>query len=149
MKKLFILLILVLSAMQVHAKSLVLTLTDGSLVYYLLGGETNPIMRFVDGTVVVNADVYEISGIKNFYISETDDPTMISSAKTENKVSFSGNTFVVKGKASLIKVYALNGTEVEAAIVESEGNTYINMGSMQKGTYVIQVGETSFKVMKK
>ena len=67
MKKLTILCLLCLASMGAMAKSLVLTLSDGTLVYYLLGGETDPRMRFVEGKIEVNTDVYEISGIKNFY----------------------------------------------------------------------------------
>lgn len=149
MKKIIALFILALSMMQVSAKSVVFTLSNGTLVYYLLGGDTNPVMKFVDGKVVVNADTYEISGIKNFYISETDDPTMISTVTARNTVSYNGNTFVVKGKTSQVKVFSVNGTEAETPVTENDDNTYINMGSLQKGTYVVKVGETSFKVMKK
>ena len=74
MKKLTILCLLCLASMGAMAKSLVLTLSDGTLVYYLLGGETDPRMRFVEGKIEVNTDVYQISGIKNFYISNEDDP---------------------------------------------------------------------------
>ena len=55
-------------------KSLVLTLANNTLVYYVLGGDKNPMMRFADGKVCVNSDEYAFSNIKNFYISETDDP---------------------------------------------------------------------------
>ena len=54
------------------AKSVVFTLVDGTKVYYLLGGEANPKLRFVEGKMTVDADVYEFSDIKNFYISEED-----------------------------------------------------------------------------
>ena len=39
-----------------YAKSLVITLTDGTLVYYLLGSDTNPKLHFVDGGIMINAD---------------------------------------------------------------------------------------------
>ena len=48
------------------AKSLVLTLKNGTLVYYLLGGEANPMMRLTDGDIVVNTDKYEFGNIQNF-----------------------------------------------------------------------------------
>ena len=47
------------------AKSVVFTLVDGTKVYYLLGGETNPKLRFVEGKMTVDADVYEFSDIKS------------------------------------------------------------------------------------
>lgn len=149
MKKFLTLLLLACSLTQVHAKSVVFTLSDGSLVYYLLGGETDPVMRFVDGAVVVNADVYEISDIKSFHVSNTDDPTMVSTSRKASGVSFAGNTFIVQCQASRVRVFTLNGAEVEVGMTESGGYTYVNMGTMPRGAYVVQVGTASFKVMRK
>ena len=47
-----------LACMTATAKSVVFTLSNGTKIYYLLGGETNPVMRFVDGKITVNADSY-------------------------------------------------------------------------------------------
>ena len=67
MKKTFLTLLLGFSLLPAGAKSVVFTLNDGTLVYYLLGGEVAPVMRFGDeGTLTINADSYEVSGIKNF-----------------------------------------------------------------------------------
>ena len=64
--------IVLMSVCMASAKSVVFTLSNNTKVYYLLGGEKNPVMKFVDGKLVVNTDTYEFSKIKNFVISEED-----------------------------------------------------------------------------
>ena len=45
-------------------KSLVLTLANNTLVYYMLGGTKNPMMRFADSKVCVESYEYTFSNIK-------------------------------------------------------------------------------------
>lgn len=149
MKKFFALLLLFATVMAANAKSLVFTLSDGTLVYYLLGGETNPVMKFVDGKIVVNTDTYEFTNVSNFYISDTDDPTAVNSLETKSEASFKGNTLVVKGGNAVVKVYSVNGSEVEASVNKADGYITIDLNPLQKGNYVVKVGASSFKVMKK
>lgn len=136
---------------NINAKSLVLTLKDGTLVYYLLGGETNPMMRFVDGKVTVDADEYTISGIKNFYISEEDDPNSIEDIKgNKDFANYSNNTLIVKtSKTRSVKVFNINGAEMDADIQKSDDMTSVALNRLPKGAYIIRVGESSFKVIKK
>ena len=72
---------LCLAIVNLSARSIVLTLKDGTHVYYLLGGESRPVLKFVDGNIVVNTDRYEFGDIKNFYISNR--KTKQSNRKTE------------------------------------------------------------------
>lgn len=149
MKRLVTLMIVLASVCMASAKSVVFTLSDGTLVYYLLGGDTNPIMRFVDDKVVVNADTYEFSGIKNFYISNEDDPNAIENVLAKSSIKYDGNTVVVgAAKGKTVKVFAVNGTEVKAPISTAEGYAAVDMSGLQKGTYIISVGSSSIKVQK-
>lgn len=141
--------IVLASVCMASAKSVVFTLSDGTLVYYFLGGETNPIMRFVDDKVVVNADTYEFSGIKNFYISNEDDSNAIENVLAKSGIKYDGNTVVVgAAKGKTVKVFAVNGTEVKAPISTAEGYAAVDMSGLQKGTYIISVGSSSIKVQK-
>lgn len=153
MKKLLLPIIacLLMFAGNINAKSLVLTLKDGTLVYYLLGGETSPMMRFVDGKVTVDADEYTISGIKNFYISEEDDPNSIEDIKgNKDFANYSNNTLIVKtSKTKSVKVFNINGAEMDADIQKSDDMTSVALNRLPKGAYIIRVGESSFKVIKK
>lgn len=149
MKKISLALMIMLLSASAMAKSVVFTLSDGTLVYYLLGGEKNPVMKFVDGKVTVNTDSYELTKIKNFYISDTDDPNGIEQTLAEQNVSFSANQFVVKADAKSVKVFNLSGTQANASITSAEGFVTIDLSELVKGTYIINVGTASFKVMKK
>lgn len=108
-------------------------------------------MRFVDGKVTVDADEYTISGIKNFYISEEDDPNAIEGIKSSKEnAAYSNNTLIIKsGNQKLVKVFAINGAEVEAEITNANDMTSVGLNRLPKGAYIIRVGNTSFKVIKK
>lgn len=150
MKRLVTLMIVLASICVASAKSVVFTLTDGTLVYYLLGGEVNPVMKFVDGKVVVNTDTYEFSKIKNFYISNEDDPNAIENVLASSDVKYDGNSLVIGApSAKAVKVYAVNGAEVKAPVNRLEGYAVVDMSGLQKGTYIISVGSGSVKVQKK
>lgn len=144
MRCLFFIFIL-LSALQVQAKSLVLTLVDGTSLYYLLGGETNPVMRFSeDSGFSVNADNYEFSGVKNFYISTTD-ASCISKTKI-SKTSFHSGFLSIN--AASVAVFTLDGKNVDVISEKSGDMITIDMSSLPKGIYVIKAGKSSFKVCK-
>lgn len=150
MKKISLLIAFVLFAsVGAMAKSVVFTLSNGTLVYYLLGGETNPMMRFVDGKIVVNADEYELTDIKNFYISATDDPNGIEETLAEQKISFSSNRFMVKATSGNVAVHTIGGAKVDAPVENANGYVSVNLSGLANGAYVITVGNSSFKVMKK
>lgn len=147
MKKLILLAVLCLAVSAIEAKSVVFNLANGTKVYYLLGGGTNPIMKMVDGMVAVNADQYEISNIKSFYISETDDPTAIEAVQAD--YTRRGNVFVAKAMAGdAITVYSTGGTVVLTTSAGTDGDALIDMSSLAQGIYVVKIGNTSFKVRK-
>lgn len=150
MKKFAFLSMLMLAvAMTATAKSVVFVLSDNTLVYYLLGGETNPIMRFVDGGVTVNDDKYEFSGIKHFYISNTDDPNGIDTVTSQPEASFRGNKLVVKGENASVTVSKIDGTRVSADVEKANGCVSVDLSGLSSGNYIIKVGASSFKVNKK
>ncbi len=133
------------------AKSLVIRMQNNKRVFYLLGGETNPMMRFVDGKITVEADSYTISDIKNFYISETDDPLLsIESVLSKSDVKYNANTLVINSsEIKTIKVFTVGGTHVDAEIQKSGDIIAVDLNSLPQGTYIINAGGSSFKVMKK
>ncbi len=133
-----------------EAKSLVINLQNGTKAYYLLGGDTNPMMRFVDGKVMMDADEYSIGDIKNFYISETDAPNSIEGILTENDVQFRANTLVINaGDAKGVKVYGANGAQVETDVQQHGDIVTVDLNALRSGTYIVYVSGSSFKVMKK
>lgn len=142
--------LMLLASVGAMAKSVVFTLSNNKKVYYQLGGETNPMLRFVDGKMTVNADTYEFSGIKNFYISQEDAPNAIESTATATRMAYSANTLVLNaGEAKTVKVYSVGGREVNADIQTADDIITVNLNGLEKGAYIISTGDASFKVLKK
>lgn len=130
-------------------KSLVLTLANNTLVYYMLGGDKNPMMRFADGKVCVNSDEYVFSNIKNFYISETDDPSGIEHLLKEQQITYKAGTLIVHTDSpESISVYTVNGMKVSVPVEQSGNVVAVSMTQLPNGVYVVRVGESSFKVFK-
>lgn len=150
MKKTFLTLLLGFSLLPAGAKSVVFTLKDGTLVYYLLGGEVAPVMRFGDeGTLTINADSYEVSGIKNFYISQTDDPSAVATPQTA-RPTLAGGLFSVHAAAgTAVAVFNLVGTRQDIPVTQQGNTVTLDLHALPRGIYIIKVGKESFKINKK
>ena len=150
MKKLAFLFLLLMTSVGASARSIVFTLSDDTKVYYLLSSEVNPVLRFKEGKMVVNDDVYEFSDIKNFYISEEDDPNAIEKVLAKHNVTFKANTVVINSDSvNILKVYTLDGVEVKVPVEKSENVISVNLNGLERGTYLISTGDSSLKVLKK
>ena len=135
---------------MLSAKSLVLTLKNDTRVYYLLGGETNPKMRFINGDIIVNADRYEFSNIKNFYISETDDPSGIEQTTQGAAAKFYNNSVIFEADKPLsVRVYSSDGREVRVRPIQMEGQTIVNLHTLPQGAYIITTGDATLKIVKR
>lgn len=131
-----------------YAKSLVLTLSDGTLVYYLLGGDTNPKLQFVEGGFMLNADNYGFANVKNFYISATDDPSGIENVLAEGGVEMHDNLLVIP-MATTVQVFSAAGKRVEAKVTCLSGYMTVDLAALPQGAYIVKLGAASVKVMKK
>lgn len=137
MKKFFLFSIIFALALTMQAKSLVITLADGTEVYYLLGGDEDPVMKFVDGKVVINTNTYEFSDIQKFYISQTDDP-----------VGIKAESLYLKGDKT-IEVYSLDGKKMDIKTTTTDAFSAINTSPLPKGVYIVRIGNQQMKVLKK
>jgi hypothetical protein len=143
-------LLVLMTSLGVSAKSVVFTMNDGTKVYYLLSTGVNPILRFKEGRMVVNEDAYEFSDIKNFYISETDDPNAIDFLLSGKDVTMAANTVIIPADAVKdVKVYMVDGKEVKVRVEKTDHAIIVHLNELEKGTYVISTGKSSMKVMKK
>ena len=150
MKKLTFFLLMLVASIGATAKSLVFTLNDGTKVYYQLSSEVNPIMRFKEGKLLVNDDVYEFDGIKNFYLSDEDAPNAIENVQSKPNVTFKANTVLIPADAvKVLKVFTVYGVEVKT-VIQNEGDVFsVDLNGLAKGVYVISTGKSSLKVIKK
>jgi len=148
-KRIFLPLLLLFSV-GASAKSVVFTLTDGTKIYYQLSSETNPMLRFKDGKMTVNDDVYEFSDIKNFYISDEDAPNAIESVLSKQNITFKANTLLIRSEdVKSLKVYTLEGVEVKVQVQKTEDVLSVDLNGLERGTYLISTGNSSIKVWKK
>lgn len=150
MKKLTFFLLMLVASIGATAKSLVFTLNDGTKVHYQLSSEVNPIMRFKEGKLLVNDDVYEFDGIKNFYLSDEDAPNAIENVQSKPNVTFKANTVLIPADAvKVLKVFTVEGVEVKT-VIQNEGDVFsVDLNGLAKGVYVISTGKSSLKVIKK
>ncbi len=150
MKKLTFFLLMLVASIGATAKSLVFTLNDGTKVYYQLSSEVNPIMRFKEGKLLVNDDVYEFDGIKNFYLSDEDAPNAIENVQSKPNVTFKANTVLIPADAvKVLKVFTVDGVEVKT-VIQNEADVFsVDLNGLAKGVYVISTGKSSLKVIKK
>ena len=142
------LLLTAICALHIEAKSLVLVLTDGTLVYYLLGEGKDPVMTYSKETITVNTDQFTFDGVERFYISTTDDPSGVDDVKLA-ETKFDGQTLVVGTTKQAVRIYRIDGTEVKVKPVVGESRTVVSVADLERGNYVVKVGEQSFKIQKK
>ncbi len=135
-----------LTSMSANARSLVLVLSDSTKIYFLL--DDKPVLRMVDGKVLIDTQAFSFEDVDHFYISQTDDPSSIEAVLAERKVKFEGNTLVVDGD-KVVEVYAVNGTRMKVKMSKSAGVTMVNTEDLVKGVYIVKIGKTSFKFSKK
>ena len=135
-----------LTSMSANARSLVLVLSDSTKIFFLL--DDKPVLRMVDGKVLIDTQAFSFEDVDHFYISQTDDPSSIEAVLAERKVKFEGNTLVVDGDKA-VEVYAVNGTKMKVKMSKSAGVTMVNTEDLVKGVYIVKIGKTSFKFSKK
>lgn len=135
-----------LASVSASARSLVLVLSDSTKIYFLL--DDKPVLRMVDGKVMIDTQAFRFEEVDRFYISQTDDPSGIEAVMAEKQVTFDGNTIVVDGEKA-VEVYAINGMKMKAKVSRTAGMTKVDTSGLAKGTYVVKVGKASMKFVKK
>lgn len=138
-----------LATMQALAKSIVFTLSDGTLVYYQLSSTNPPKMVVEDGTIWVNADKYAFADVLNFYVSAQDAPVAIDNVQVKPQVKMDGSHLYVSANDKAVKVYGVNGVEVDAQVSVVDGMATVGIGQLPHGVYIVKVGDASFKFNKK
>lgn len=125
------------------AKSLVLTLNDSksTKVYYKLGGDVNPRMVLgEDGTFSVNGKEYTFKGVKNFFISNEDYTGQTNTIDAIVAIDEDGS-----GRTTgVVRVYNLDGR-----LVQTREDGTFDLNPLPRGTYVINNGVSTIKVMKR
>ncbi len=117
------------------ARSIVITLTTGTQVYYKITSNNPPRMVLSDdGTFTMNGQQYTFSGIVNFFYTADDYDGAEGTA--DGIVSIDDKRLLMKGET---RVYSLDGKLV------SKGS---DLDDLKPGTYIISDGVTTLKLQK-
>ncbi|MBO4663202.1 MAG: T9SS type A sorting domain-containing protein [Bacteroidaceae bacterium] len=151
MRKFLLTLVLMTAGVfSASAKSLVLTLKDGTKVYFLITDSSYPMMKIKDGEITLGDEhKYTFPELATFVVSNTDDPNGVEDVEVAQAHTYKSNTLVFAGDANKVKVYNVSGAQVDALISENNGSVAVNLNNLPNGAYVISTGSTSFKVVKK
>lgn len=149
MKKLLLTIIAIMTmALSASARSLVLELTNGDKIYYLIGGETNPVLTFNKGTVSVEGTQYAFANIAKFYISETDDPNAIEGVSTKPEAAIKEGIIYVQTKGQ-VQLFSTDGRQMNAPVSRQGDSTVVDATSLPTGSYILRIGDQSVKFIKK
>ena len=121
-------------------------LNDSTKIYFLLNDK--PVLRMEKGKVLIDTQTFSFEDVDRFYISQTDDPSGIEAVMAEKQLKFEGNSLVVEGD-KVVEIYAVNGVKMRAKVSKTAGMTTVDTGNLAKGAYVVKVGKSSFKFVKK
>ena len=135
--------------LSVGARSLVLQLTDGTKVYYLLDGTTNPTVSFANGQLLIQHDGYAMEGVSKFYISESDDPNTAVESVIMDQQNLQRHDGVIYAKTRTLRVYTPAGRAVSAPVQVVGDVRAVNLQSLPVGTYIIQMDNRSLKIVKR
>lgn len=148
-KRLISILLALMLVLSVGARSLVLQLTDGTKVYYLLNGTTNPTIRFANGQLLIQQDGYALEGVSKFYISESDDPNTAVESVIMDQQNLQHHDGVIYAKTCTLRVYTPAGRAVSAPVQVVGDVRAVNLQSLPGGTYIIQMDNRSLKIVKR
>lgn len=123
MKRIILTMLAVLMVSAGWSRCLRVTLTDGTQVYYQLGGECNPMLRVGETGLTIDADSYGFEGIASFKILEEDAPVDLERVNDMLQSS------------TPAKIYDLNGVEVS--------------GPLSEGIYVMKTEKATIKIVKR
>ena len=139
--------------------TLVVEMNDGSSVNYILspkpqismGEETICITTGDNGMEVTYPDAqvkrFSFRAFDPVKIEETELPENVLRVKYVN-----GQSVVISGTAATdrIALYTLNGQQMQGGISVADGETTIDIASLPKGVYIINVSnKQSFKILKR
>ena len=158
MKRILLYLIVMLLAFhgEMQARKLVVTLLDGTQVFYSITDTQvfysitdtdRPVMEFADGMVTVKADSFSFGDIREFRLVKDDDAVKGLSADLSGLQLDHGRIYL--NQASAVSVFSLKGQRVEVPASVKDRLTVLDVSALPAGVYVIKTDKTSFKFVKK
>lgn len=140
-----------MATMWAHAeadKSLCVSFNDGTKVEFALA--TTPDISFADDMMTVKTTsttaTYELWKVTTYTYS--DNATAINSVTSNSKAEFSveGDYIIVEAEKCKVSVYSINGTATNVTTTTVAGNTVVDLGSLERGTYIVKIDDKAIKI---
>lgn len=132
-------------ALQLHLK-------DGSLQTFLISSK--PSLTIADGTLSVKSVQTEFScqlGQVDYYDFPSEIDMSVEKIGSKAAIRMNGDCICFSGLNGNAKVavYTPAGKKIRDVATDGQGNVTIDISSLPQGTYVVNVGNYSTKVIKK
>ncbi len=149
MKRTLLLLAVLASALCAEAKSLVLTLADGTRVYYLLQASDYYMMHLTDDGAVLQGRTIDWADFAGFLISTEDAPDAVTApdATLRSQTRIAGDEVAVTG-ATAVRILDAAGRQLRTAAAAPGQTITISIGSLPVGTYIIATDKATTKFIK-
>lgn len=142
MKRYFLFLALLLSMPLASARSLVLHLTDGTQVYYVITSSDYPHMVLqADGSLTCNGERYAVANVKSFRLSTTDYAGADGTRQGASDILvLQSDTLFGQGD---VRVCDMEGR----VVVQGKGEACL--AALPAGVYVVSQGSKTVKICKR
>lgn len=146
-----LLLILIFSASiaaKADGKSLFIKFYDGSKIEYVLSASpevtmANDKMTITSGDTETSYDLWKVS---EFTFGES---TGINQVVVEKDAMLQGNKIVIPNGSLKVKIFSIDGKSVSVAPIKVGNRSVIDLESLAKGVYIINIEGKSVKVSRK
>ena len=157
-KNILILFLFLLHIGFISARSLVIELRDGTKMYYLISLDENPCLVFDQGNMSINSDLFTVSEVEKFYISETDNPNRLTTPQQEEAFKSTGRAaeslhIIIESlnpdKLPKVSLYSIDGKSLESSYSFKGNELILETSGLARGIYILQIGNKSLKFQKK
>lgn len=129
-------------------KSLFIKFYDGSKMEFVMSA--NPEISMANDVMTITSNgttsTYDLWKVSEFTFGES---TGIHNLVVDKDVKFSGNQIVVPEGGARVRIFSVDGKDVSIVPINVSGHSIIDLNSLTKGVYIVNVNGKSVKVSKK
>lgn len=150
MRKLLLTLFTLAAALTAGAedKVLVVTFSDNATHTFALSTQPTVVMANDKMTITAGAETleYDLYKVKTFTFTTASGIDGIESAGGFTR---QGNSLVIPGTGTAVRIFALNGAAVPAVTSHTAQGTVVSLDALPQGIYIVNANGKSVKIVKK
>lgn len=128
---------------------LVVKTTEGTTTSFVLADQ--PKLTFPDGKLIVTATEatteFALADVDRFYFEDIDES--VKPAKKETRITYLDGVAVVEGVKGSVQVVDAQGRLVATAKAGHDRTARIDLNDAEAGTYILQAGDQTVKLLRK